>query len=151
MSFPKLVIVFLTPQSSSKRMASYPDFVISASYALLLLDTYVALFRSWHAFIPKHFINVALLCCRNRGGRNGLPIRREQIEKGWGRLLLQSRKCVLDNQWIVFRLGIAKLEPCSSLYGRSFQLIWNIIPTYLESCSILAIPSRKVNKALYGA
>ena len=73
-------------------------------------------------------------------GRNGLPIRREQ-----------TRKCVAGNQWIIFRLGIAKLEPCSSLYGTSFQLIWNIIPTYLESCSILAIPSREVNKALYGA
>ena len=151
MSFPKLVIVFLMPPSCLKRMVSCPERVINASYVLLLLDTYVALFRSWHVFIPKHFINAALLCCRNRGGRNGLPIRREQMEKGWGRLLVQTRKCVLDNQWIVFRLGIAKLEPCSSLYGTSFQLIWNIIPTYLESCSILAIPRRKVNKALYGA
>ena len=151
MSFPKLVIVFLTPQSSSKRVASYPELVINASYALLLLNAYVALFRSWHVFIPKHFINVALLCCRNRGGRNGLPIRREQIEKGWGRLLLQTRKCVAGNQWIIFRLGIAKLEPRSMSSGTSFQLIWNIIPTYLESCSILAIPSRKVNMALYWA
>ena len=77
-------------------------------------------------------------------GRNGLPIRREQIEKGWGRLFLQTRKCVADNQWIIFRLGISKLEQGSSLYGTSFQLIWNIIPTYLESCSILALTERKV-------
>ena len=48
----------------------------------IVTHAYVALFRSWHAFIPKHFMNVALLCCRNRGGRNGLPIRCEQIEKG---------------------------------------------------------------------
>lgn len=151
MSFPKLVIVFLTPQSSSKRVASYPELVINASYALLLLNAYVALSRSWHVFILKHFYKCGLVMMPKGRGRNGLPIRREQIEKGWGRLLVQTRKCVLDNQWIIFRLGISKLEPCSSLYGTSFQLIWNIIPTYLESCSILAIPSRKVNKALYGA
>ena len=151
MSFPELVIVFLMPPSCLKRMAFYPERVINASNALFILNAYGALFRSWHVFIPKHFINVALLCCRNRGGRNGLPIRREQIENGWGRLLVQTRKCVVGNQWIIFRLCIAKLEPCSMSSGTSFQLIWNIGPSYMESCSILAIPSRKVNKALYGA
>lgn len=151
MSFPELVIVFLMPPSCLKRMVFCPERMINASYVLLLLNDYGALSWSWHVFVPKHFINVALLCCRNRGGRNGLPIRREQIEKGWGRLLLQTRKCVVDNQWIIFCLGISKLELGSSLDGTSFQFIWNIVPSYMESCSILAIPSRKVNKALYGA
>lgn len=70
------------PQSSSKRMASYPDLVINASYALLLLDTYVALFRSWHVFIPTHFYKCRLVMMPKGRGRNGLPIRCEQIEKG---------------------------------------------------------------------
>ena len=151
MSFPELVIVFLMPPSCLKRMVFCPERMINASYALLLLDTYVALFRSWHVFIPTHFYKCCLVVLSKERVGNGLPIRREQIEKGWGRLLLQTRKCVAGNQWIIFRLGIAKLEPCSSLYGTSFQFIWNIVPSYLESCSSLAIPSRKVNKALYGA
>lgn len=68
--------------SCLKRMVFCPERMINASYVLLLLNDYGALSRSWRVFIPKHFINAALLCCRKRGGRNGLPIRREQIEKG---------------------------------------------------------------------
>ena len=56
------------PQSSSKRMASYPDLVINASYALLLLDTYVALFRSWHVFILKHFYKCGLVVLSKERG-----------------------------------------------------------------------------------
>lgn len=80
--FSELVIVFLMPPSCSKRMASYPELVIDASYALLLLNAYVALFRSWHVFIPKHFFKCRLIMMPKGRGRNGLPIRREQIEKG---------------------------------------------------------------------
>ena len=69
------------PPSCLKRMVFCPERMVNASYVLLLLDTYVALFRSWHAFIPKHFFKCRLVVLSKERDGNGLPIRREQIEK----------------------------------------------------------------------
>ena len=70
------------PPSCLKRMAFYPERVINASNALFILNAYGALSRSWHVFIPKHFYKCCLVVLSKERVENGLPIRREQMEKG---------------------------------------------------------------------
>ena len=38
------------------------------------------------------------------------------------------------------------LDGCSMLSGMLFQLNWNLVPTYLEQGSILAVTRRELNK-----
>ena len=42
------------------------------------------------------------------------------------------------------RVGFAMMEPCYSLAGTTFQLIWNNVPAYVEHLYSLLDPTRKL-------
>nr|WP_083792231.1 hypothetical protein [Prevotella sp. oral taxon 472] len=48
--------------------------------------------------------------------------------------------------YYVNRRVIYVLDGCSMLSGMLFQLSWNVVPTYLEQESNLAVPKRELKK-----
>ena len=129
----------------------------------MLLTLYCYSMRMWLCseagvyLSPSISLNVALLCCRKRGLKTDC----QSGVSRWKRVEVDCF-CRLENVWLITSGSFfvlvslnwnrvpAYMERHSSLYGTSFQFIWNIIPSYMESCSSLAIPRRKVNKALFG-